>query len=467
MNSLPSRLPEIEIPLNEPFKNDKLGYSKYAETLKTLVDLYSESGCVLAINGRWGSGKTTFMKMWNTYLISQSYNTVYFNAWETDYFSDPLTAILGELKDIGGNDDTINKVLASAGKLALGLTRNVISNVAKNILGIDSPIVNGVIDEGHEQMKNSLDEYKKHKISLAEFRDRLSHYVADHGNHPVVFIVDELDRCNPHYAVKTLETIKHLFVVPNIIFVLAIDKIQLEYSIQGFYGSSGIDADNYLRRFIDIQFDIPSPKRDQFIELLYDHYHYSEYFESGRKTYNGITKENDFKEMATLMFNMTEIDLRTCDKIFAHARLAANQLGGNDQVVLPIAFLLCFLRIAHYELYCKIKSKAMSVQELITSMETIFPRDILINNEDNYRTKSRFFLWTFGEMLYFYDYSLNGDHGPIRSHKEKELLDLQCKVMDKNVITEAVEWCNRGHNFNSSLGIEFFTTKIELLSNFK
>ena len=60
MNSLPSRLPEIEIPLNEPFKNDKLGYSKYAETLKTLVDLYSESGCVLAINGRWGSGKTTF-----------------------------------------------------------------------------------------------------------------------------------------------------------------------------------------------------------------------------------------------------------------------------------------------------------------------------------------------------------------------------------------------------------------------
>lgn len=109
----------------------------------------------------------------------------------------------------------------------------------------------------------------------------------------------------------------------------------------------------------------------------------------------------------------------------------------------------------------------MSVQELITSMETIFPRDILINNEDNYRTNSRFFLWTFGEMLYFYDYSLNGNHGPIRSHKEKELLDLQCKVMDKNVITEAVEWCNRGHNFNSSLGIEFFTTKIELLSNFK
>ena len=227
MNSLPSRLPEIEIPLNEPFKNDKLGYSKYAETLKTLVDLYSKSGCVLAINGRWGSGKTTFMKMWNTYLISQSYNTVYFNAWETDYFSDPLTAILGELKDIGGNDDTINKVLASAGKLALGLTRNVISNVAKNILGIDSSIVNGVIDEGHEQMKNSLDEYKKHKISLAEFRDRLSHYVADHGNHPVVFIVDELDRCNPHYAVKTLETIKHLFVVSGVLLTYSLISLHL------------------------------------------------------------------------------------------------------------------------------------------------------------------------------------------------------------------------------------------------
>ena len=467
MNNIPSRLSEIEIPQNEPFRNDKLGYSDYAETLKILVDLYSESGCVLAVNGKWGSGKTTFMRMWKAYLENLSYTTVYFSAWETDYFSDPLTAILGELQEIGGNNEKLNNVLASAGKIALGVAKNLVSSVAKNKLGIDSPIVDGVIDEGHQQVKDCLDEYKKQKTSLSEFRDRLSNYVADHGDHPVIFIVDELDRCNPHYAVKTLETIKHLFVVPNIIFILAIDKTQLEYSIQGFYGSSSIDANNYLRRFIDIQYDIPSPNGDRFVDMLLEHYHYSEYFESGRKYLNGRTRDDVFKEMATLMFNGTQTDLRTWDKIFSHARLAASQLGGSDQAVLPIAFLLCFLRVSHYELYCKIRNKSLSVQELISATEVVLQHNLLSKQDDYHKPDNRSLLWTFGELLYFYDYSLNADKGPIRSHKEKEPLNVQCQVMNKEVITEAVEWCNRGHSFNSSLGIEFFTTKIELLSNFK
>jgi len=467
MVSIPSRLSSIEIPEQNPFLNDKLGYKKYASILQTLVDSYAESGCVLAINGKWGTGKTTFMKMWQAYLCNSSYTTIYFNAWETDYFSDPLTAILGELQEISKENETLHKAISAAGKLAVGLGKGLIKSVALNKLGIDPDIVETSIDAGADVLKDSLDEYEKQKSSITEFRSHLSEYVASNSEKPVVFIIDELDRCNPHYAVKTLETIKHLFEVPNIIFVLAIDKSQLEFSIKGFYGSDGIDAENYLRRFIDIQFDIPEPNSDGFIDLLHQHYQYSEFFEEARKDLNGSTKERDFLEMARLMFNLTHLDLRTWDKIFSHTRLAASQLGSNEQVVLPIAFILCFLRTAYYSYYVKIRNVELSIQEMINTFETIFPKELICQETSYHTPNNRFFIYVLGELLYFYDYSIDEDKGVLRSHKKDESIPLLATILDLERITEAVEGCLFRNMFSSCLGIDYFTKKIDLLDNFK
>ena len=42
--------------------------------------------------------------------------------------------------------------------------------------------------------------------------------------HTVVIVVDELDRCQPDYAIKTLERLHHLFCdLENIIVILSID----------------------------------------------------------------------------------------------------------------------------------------------------------------------------------------------------------------------------------------------------
>lgn len=52
-----------------------------------------------------------------------------------------------------------------------------------------------------------------------------------------------------------LETIKHLFGIANLVFVISIDKTQLSKSIQAVYGQ--IDTQNYLRRFFDLEFILP------------------------------------------------------------------------------------------------------------------------------------------------------------------------------------------------------------------
>lgn len=66
------------------------------------------------------------------------------------------------------------------------------------------------IEEG-ALLKKEIDNYEEQKFCLKQFQADLTKFVEDVcGEKPLVFIVDELDRCNPNYAVRVLERIKHL-----------------------------------------------------------------------------------------------------------------------------------------------------------------------------------------------------------------------------------------------------------------
>jgi len=57
---------EIKIPKDTPFANCQLEREKYASILTEIINLFPD-GFVLAINNEWGTGKTTFIKMWEQY----------------------------------------------------------------------------------------------------------------------------------------------------------------------------------------------------------------------------------------------------------------------------------------------------------------------------------------------------------------------------------------------------------------
>ena len=69
---------ELEIPSGNPFVNCKLKRNEYAHILTNVIESYPD-GFVMAINNKWGTGKTTFIKMWNQHLKDSEYQTIYFN----------------------------------------------------------------------------------------------------------------------------------------------------------------------------------------------------------------------------------------------------------------------------------------------------------------------------------------------------------------------------------------------------
>ena len=105
---------DLEIPEDNPFLNCKLDREKYAMILTNIAENYP-GGLVLAINNKWGTGKTTFVKMWQQLLKNKGFRTIYFNAWENDFEDNPLTAFVGELQIINKKDnDKFNRIVKNA-----------------------------------------------------------------------------------------------------------------------------------------------------------------------------------------------------------------------------------------------------------------------------------------------------------------------------------------------------------------
>jgi predicted AAA+ superfamily ATPase len=90
--------PVLEIPADAPFKHDLLEREQSAEVLTQFVSRLDEP-FVLAIDSPWGSGKTTFLKMWLRSLQNRGFPCLYFNAWQNDFSDSPLVSLIGEIGD--------------------------------------------------------------------------------------------------------------------------------------------------------------------------------------------------------------------------------------------------------------------------------------------------------------------------------------------------------------------------------
>ena len=126
-------------------------------------------------------------------------------------------------------------------------------------------------------MKEYLD-HRATKDELIRRLQELSQSVAAETHHPLVFIIDELDRCRPTFAIELLERVKHIFGIPDMAFVCGINRDELCSSLQSIYGE--IDADVYLRRFFDMEFTLPAVDSENFCRHLFEKFGLNEFFRS-------------------------------------------------------------------------------------------------------------------------------------------------------------------------------------------
>lgn len=285
------------------FSDDRLDRKPLAEKLTGYLSRLND-GAVLAIDAPWGEGKTWFGRNWAKYLEDSSYKVVYIDAFEQDYVEDPFMLITSEILSIVNDDGETEKRLKKSGvevaKALLPFAGKALVNFAGKVALGSSDLTGeaqeaieagtaSVADSASTYIKESLESYGKNKGVMAEFKAQLAEF-AQTQEQPIVIFIDELDRCKPNFAVNLMERVKHFFDAPNIVFVLLLNRDQLEKAVKGVYGSE-TDASAYLGKFVNFFFALPKPIQDGF-----NYEHRLKSFINGTMQKYKFTRDNDVHE---------------------------------------------------------------------------------------------------------------------------------------------------------------------------
>ena len=260
------KFPEQDVLSQQPWHDDLLDRARIADVLTRLIESQSNP-FTMSIHGYWGTGKTFLLKRWQKELENAGFKAIYFNAWEDDFCDDPLLSIIGQLSDYFK--------AGSLKRLALRASRYVGQLIVANVSHVTTATVGVPLKVDHQENQSNplVDTYleqKKIKDQLKTELSKLSEQVTKQTKHPLIFIVDELDRCRPTFAIELLERVKHIFDVPNIVFVFGVNRDELCKSLKSIYGD--IEADVYLRRFFDLEFNLPKANSEAFTRNMMGKY---------------------------------------------------------------------------------------------------------------------------------------------------------------------------------------------------
>jgi len=183
----------------------------------------------------------------------------------------------------------------------------------------------------------------------------------------LVIIVDELDRCRPDYSIKLLETVKHLFDIPNIAFILSIDKRQLCSAVKGFYGSDEINAEEYLKKFIDFEVSLPEPNIKKYIENKIKSYKIT-----GIRYARFQIEEDEMEKRVykafILYFTKNNLPVREINKILTHLKLSCSGFWNNTYALPEVLVFVIFLKFTYNDVYENFKLKKAKLEDIIITI---------------------------------------------------------------------------------------------------
>ena len=247
---------------------DLLGTDKYMEALNRYI-LNANMPTTIAIQGEWGSGKTSMMNQMKHSLCESEgnpggvFHSVWVNTWQYSLMKSPdetLVAIIEGLTEhvlgiIQSKHKTKADQIAKKIGSALAVVAKAAAKTAVSQTGIDGgEVVDGIVSDGAEGktilgLRNSLEDAIDQCLRLDS--------AAGNEMKGFLFFVDDLDRIDPPIAVQILELVKNIFEVTNCIFVLAIDYDVVVKGLEPKFGPLTEKNEREFRSFFDKIIQLP------------------------------------------------------------------------------------------------------------------------------------------------------------------------------------------------------------------
>lgn len=256
-----------DINIHNSLIDDKIGNQEYLSSLIRLISNIDDNE-VICIDGDWGVGKTFLVKQL-IYLINH-YNednnqeqfklvepekdilinicnnnlVFYYNAWENDDHSDVLESIIYNI--LNEYPKYKNEVSSKFDKTeAIKEVLNILTKiVSSKLLNIDFSAEKIEKIKTFNDLSDEINTYEERKSLFEELVNKI---LVDKR---MILVIDELDRCNPNFATKILEVIKHFYNLSNITVIIVSNNKELQNTIKQQYGQN-FNSYTYLNKFFD------------------------------------------------------------------------------------------------------------------------------------------------------------------------------------------------------------------------
>lgn len=237
-------------------EEDELGYRDFAEAIAAgLAERVGTDGMVIAIHGKWGSGKTTAVNMAIDALVRRELGKkekertiiVRFNPWWfseqkdlTRAFFTELTASIGKQLSSNVRDGlrTMAKKVSGAGELVSSvLAWTPLGPAAKQIAEVVKAAGEEIADE------RSLDDVREDLAEALEKEVR-----------SIVVIIDDVDRLPGDEARQIFRLVKSVADLPRITYLLVFDR---DIATRALERPTDADSPEWLEKIIQASFDLP------------------------------------------------------------------------------------------------------------------------------------------------------------------------------------------------------------------
>lgn len=347
------------------FKRAELA-TNYTKIIQSIIQPY-----VLSINAKYGSGKTFFLRRWSEELKNNDEHVVFFNAWDCDYVEKPLLPflynILEQLKEQGIVNYSFGEDLKNCKDIIVNCFKNFIDKSSGGIVNIDELKQHTNANSMKVPQITTLEEYQQLQETLNNFKIGLNKIVEKLEGKNLYIFIDELERCRPTFAVELLEVIKHLFNIKGIVFILGIDRNQLKHTISSIYGC-GMDGDGYLRRFIDLELELPQASLKDFTHFLKKKFMLENDLSDAYR--NWVIGYDQFHSYFEIFSELYDFQLRDVEQIYGKFNVITKMIDEKVLKITPVLALLMILKLKDNDLYEKFTLSKLTLENISEFLET-------------------------------------------------------------------------------------------------
>lgn len=299
---------------------DSFGVKQYIAGLKEFI-MECNTPMTIAIQGDWGSGKTSMMNMIREQLGDRVITT-WFNTWQYSQFNmgdalavSFLSRLIADLEtDCDQKDGSSKKVWKTIWRIFK--TTGIIAADTFVSEKAAEAIQNGLSagSEQHEvDMPQAINELKE------QFENIVKNKVEKSGKDRLVIFIDDLDRLHPGKAVELLEVLKLFLDCDKCVFVLAIDYAVVSQGVKQKYGE--LIGDEKGRSFFDKIIQVP-------FKMPVAQYDVENYVTTSLQALGLTISDSELKSYVKLIQKSVGCNPRTMKRLF-NAFLLLNKIAAN------------------------------------------------------------------------------------------------------------------------------------------